>query len=135
MIPFEFSVIGVPVSVQTRNRQRLHQWQTQVRNSALAYWPAGDPPQHGDLILTIVYYYDGVPLDTDNIVKPIQDALVDLVYPDDRTITDIKACKRSINGSFRVRGMSVAIAQGFSSNQEFVYVKIDRAPDPQELII
>ncbi len=73
-------------------------------------------------------------LDTDNMLKPIQDALIGLIYNDDRQITDITAGKRDINGSFRVRGLSSSLAEGFNSNNEFVHVKVEEAPNPQELI-
>lgn len=42
MIPFEFIVEAPPVSLQTRNRTRLQEWQARVRSAAELYWPAGD---------------------------------------------------------------------------------------------
>ena len=134
MIPFEFTIIGIPVSAQTRNRQRLRQYQGQVRARAQLLWPQDDPPEKQDLRLSITYYYDSVPLDVDNIGKPIQDALIGLVYNDDGQISDVNVSKRNINSSFRVRGMSPAVAEGFTSSVEFVHVRVEEAPDPQELV-
>lgn len=134
MIPFEFSVLGTPVSQQTRNRQRLRGWKQQVEASAAQRWPAGDIPETGQLQVTVAYYYDGAPLDADNIVKPVLDALEGLVYENDGQIMDVKVGKRNMNRSFRVKGMSPAVAEGFVSGQEFVHVRIEEASDQRELI-
>lgn len=134
MIPFEFSVLGTPVSQQTKNRQRLRGWKQQVRTAAEQRWPNGDPPETGELRVTVAYYYDEVPLDADNMVKPVLDALEGLVYEDDGQIMDVKVGKRNLDGSFRVRGMSSAAAEGFVSGQEFVHVKVEEAPDQRDLV-
>ena len=84
--------------------------------------------------MTVVYYYDGASLDTDNMLKPIQDSLIGLVFGDDAQVTDITAGKRDLNGSYRVRGISSALAEGFSTNSEFVHIKVEEAPDHQELV-
>jgi Holliday junction resolvase RusA-like endonuclease len=36
-----------------------------------------------------IYLYDEVVLDADNIIKPIQDALIGLAFLDDALVTDI----------------------------------------------
>ena len=66
-------------------------------------------------MLTVVYYHErpAVRMDNDNLVKPIQDALIGLVYVDDRQITDTRVRKTSIDGAFRVRHMSAVLAEGF----------------------
>jgi crossover junction endodeoxyribonuclease RusA len=45
--------------------------------------------QTGDLQLTLVYFCHISPPDTGNIVKPIQDALVGLVFSDDALVSDV----------------------------------------------
>ena len=134
MLPFEFIVIGVPVSHQTKNRTRLQAWRTQVRNAAQALWPPEAPPVTVHVRMRIVYYYDGAPLDIDNMLKPIQDALNGLVYEDDRQVSDLVVGKRSLNGSYRVRGMSLALARGFVNGTDFIHVLVEEAPDHQELL-
>lgn len=136
MLPFEFIVDGPPVSHQTRNPERLRAWRTKVRNAAMQYWPTGLSPLTSWLKLTVTYYHDGVAvrIDNDNMVKPIQDALIGLVYVDDRQITDTQIRKTDINGSFRVRGMSPVLAKGFCQGYEFLYIRIEMAPDHEELI-
>lgn len=50
----------------------------------------------GPLRLRIDFFFKGeTQLDTDNIIKPIQDALKQFTYEDDETVTDV--CSRKIN--------------------------------------
>lgn len=136
MLPFEFTVDGPPVSHQAHNKQRLQEWKHAVRNAAAQRWPAETPPVKAQLKLTVVYYHDGIAvrLDNDNLVKPIQDALNDLIYEDDRQITDTVVRKNDVNGSFRVRGMSLILAEGFSRGNEFLYIRVELAPGHEELL-
>lgn len=136
MLPFEFIIDGPPVSHQTRKAERLQAWERTVRAAAAQRWPANTPPVTVSLRFSVTYYHDGVSvrIDNDNLVKPIQDALNGLVYEDDRQITDIYVRKTDLNGSFRVRGMSPVLAEGFCRGNEFLYVRIELAPDHEELI-
>ena len=134
MIPFEFVVVGTPVSVQAKNRKRLGAWKAKVKANAIAEWPAEDDPSEIELQATIVFYYDEAFPDTDNIIKPILDALCGVVYFDDSQITDVHTSRRDLNGSFTVKGMAPVLARGFSKASDFVYVRIEQPPDPQELI-
>ena len=136
MLPFEFIVDGPPISHQTRNPERLRAWQFAARVAAKQYWPVALPPLSTRLKLIVTYCHDGVAvrIDNDNMVKPIQDALIGLVYADDRQITDTQIRKTDINGSFRVRGMSPVLAEGFCRGHEFLYIRIESTPDHEELI-
>lgn len=136
MLPFEFTVNGPPVSHQTRHASRLYAWKQTVRAAAARSWPAETPPLTARLKFTLTYYHDGVSirLDNDNLVKPIQDALNGLVYEDDRQITDTIVRKTDLNGSFRVRGMSFVLAEGFCRGNELLYVRIELAPGHEDLI-
>lgn len=134
MLPFEFIVIGTPVSSQTRNTKKLRKWQDTVRVAAKTRWPAGELPLNQPLKVSVVYYYEGEALDVDNMIKPIQDALKGLIYTDDCVITDSYPAKRDLNGNFRVRGMSPVLAEGFCSGNEFIHIKILEAPNQEELL-
>ncbi len=134
MLPFEFAVLGTPVSMQTRNRDRLRGWIRDVRAAAVGRVPPGAEPVDFRVIITIVYYYADAPLDTDNMIKPIQDALKGVVYADDDQVTDVRAGVRSLDGTFKVRGMSEVLAGAFVTGREFVHVRVERAPDHEELV-
>ncbi len=133
MLPLEFVVLGIPISSQASGPSR-QAWKAKVAAAAKAVIPAAIGPVNTDVRLTVVYYYDGAPLDVDNMLKPIQDALNGIVYVDDAQISDTSGSKRSLNGSYRVRGLNMALASGFSSGSDFVFVRIENAPDIEVLI-
>jgi Holliday junction resolvase RusA-like endonuclease len=131
---FEFIVDGPPVSQQTRRRERLRTWKIVVREEAEKYWPPGQKATIGPIMLKITYFYDSVPIDVDNIVKPIQDAIIGLAYIDDDQVTDVLVSKRNLSGSFRVENMTPTLAEGFSRGNEFLHIVVSDAPD-QEVVI
>lgn len=136
MLPFEFIVEGPPLSHQTRNRARPQEWKEKVRAAAAAHWPIETPPIMTPIKFTVVYYHEGeaIRLDNDNMVKPLQDALNRLIYADDRLITDTIARKTSIDGEFRVRYWSAALAEGFTRGREFLHITIEAAPDHRDTL-
>jgi Holliday junction resolvase RusA-like endonuclease len=134
MLPFEFIVVGTPVSQQTKHKARLRKWKEAVRTGARNRWPNGEPIINQPIEILAIYYYEDVALDTDNMIKPIQDALKGLIYSDDCLVTDSRAAKRNLDGGFRVKGMSPVIAEGFCSGCEFIHVKILQAPSQEKLL-
>jgi Holliday junction resolvase RusA-like endonuclease len=85
------------------------------------------------VMLQITYFYDSVAIDVDNIVKPIQDAIIGLAYLDDDQVTDVLVRKRSLSGNFRVENMTSTLAEGFTRRNEFLHIVVMNAPD-QEVI-
>ena len=135
MVPFEFFVEGPPLSHQTKNPTRLREWKEYVRSEAAKLW--GDhEPHEGTLKLTVVYYHERqfVLIDHDNMIKPIQDALAGLVFRNDRQITDAYTRKTNIDGRFRLRHLSPVYAQAFASGREFIYIRIEDAPNYEQLL-
>jgi Holliday junction resolvase RusA-like endonuclease len=132
MFPFEFTIKGPPVSQQTRNRERLRQWKATVNDAAAAAWPHPNTTVD-EVSLVITYYYEGESPDVDNIIKPIQDALIEVVFNDDDQVVDTKARKRQIDGSFRIRGVSPVLLNAFSDGDDFIHIKVEEAPDMEEL--
>ena len=85
----EFIVPGTPRSQQAKSKGR---WQEKVKEAV----PCQPKLLTGPLRLRIDFFFDGATdLDTDNIIKPIQDALNDIVYKDDETVVDV--CARKID--------------------------------------
>jgi hypothetical protein len=80
--------------------------------------------------VVVTYYHKGatVLLDTDNMLKPIQDALNGLVYADDRQITDLAVRKTTIGGAFVVCGAPEILLQAFSVGEAFLHVRVEQAP-------
>ena len=103
-----------------------------VRAAAAEKWGKRSPRAE-PLMITVTYYHEGeaVRIDNDNMVKPIQDALIGLVYADDRLVTDTLVRKTSIDGAFRVRRESLLLLKAFARGDEFLHVIIDRWPSHQ----
>lgn len=131
---FEFVIAGPPVSQQARRRRRRDEWKEAVRAAAESYWPADAPPFVGPLAVTIYYFYEDAALDVDNLVKPFLDALIGLVYEDDRQISDLVCRRRDFRGPFVVRDVSPTLADGLVGGREFLYVRVEDAPSGDELV-
>ncbi|MFQ4140003.1 RusA family crossover junction endodeoxyribonuclease [Nodosilinea sp. PGN35] len=122
------------MSQQTRRRERLRAWQSVVRQEAEKYWASGQSAVTGLVMLQVTYFYDSVAIDVDNIVKPIQDAIIGLAYIDDDQVTDVLVRKRNLSGNFKVENMTSILAEGFSRGNEFLHVVVIDAPDQEVLI-
>jgi Holliday junction resolvase RusA-like endonuclease len=134
MQPFEFLIRSRPVSQQARRSRRKDAWKDFVRREAERSWGPVHVPADGPVCVTLIYLYDEVALDVDNILKPIQDALVGLVFPDDSLITDVIIRRRELRGTFDLTRVSSVLVEGFEYGNEFVYVWIGDAPPQEQLI-
>lgn len=129
---FDFCVKGPPISQQASGASKAR-WKAKVLVAAQAHWPAAKAAFTQPLSVRVTYYYEGAALDVDNMLKPILDSLVGLVYGDDAQVSDCNGRKRDINGSFRVRGLSPHLATAFSDGNEFLHIEILDPPDHQDL--
>lgn len=124
---FDFLIPKRPVSLQTKNRNNLQAWKNYVKSEAARTW-TGQPYSGRDIQLTLVYLYNSDPVDVDNIIKPIQDALVGLVYEDDLLVTDVESHRRLLIGkSFDLTQCPKALMQGIISGAECVYVRVSES--------
>lgn len=85
-------------------------------------------------MLQVTYFYDAVGMDVDNIVKPIQDAIIGLAYIDDEQVTDILVRKRNLSGNFRIDNLSPILVEGLDRGHEFLHVLVIDAP-AQEILL
>ena len=132
ILPWDCVVLGIPKSVQAKSSS-IARWKTAVQAAAVAAWPDDYAPLECEVQIHVTYYHDGAPLDVDNMLKPIQDALCGVVYQDDKQLTDTHGHLRDINGHYRVRGMTPAQAHGFTSGGPFVHIRIELPSAPGEL--
>lgn len=132
-LPFEFAIDGPPVSQQARRRELVRQWSRSVRESALQRWDADASLVAEVIKLTIIYFYSDVPMDVDNIPKPILDALKGLVYSDDSQITDLFCRKRELNDKLQVESESHILKNYIRRGTHFLYISVESAPN-QEVI-
>jgi len=86
-----------------------------------------------EISVEITHFFEGAPADVDNIVKPILDALKELVYVDDRQITDLVSRRRALAGPYAVEPVSDVLAEGISLRREFLHIRIVATPVGGEL--
>ena len=129
MNKFEFIVDGPPVSQQARRREKVRNWRTYVRQAAKKYWSIENKVFTDYVMVEINYFYEDVPLDIDNIIKPILDAIIGLVYLDDEQITDITVRKRNLFANSNINSTTSVLAEGFRRGKEFLYVVVKASPD------
>lgn len=130
MQTFEFLIPKRPVSLQTKNRKNLQAWKSFVRGEAAKLWGNGTPPVSlPALRFTIVYLCDESPADIDNIIKPIQDALVGLVFEDDFLVSDVDSHRRFLDEPIDVTSLPPLLQSGVAAGNECVYVRISDAQD------
>lgn len=129
MSPLEFVIPQRPVSQQARRQARLRQWRDFVSAHArLALRESRDLATE-PVALRLLYLYDETALDTDNILKPIQDALIGVVIEDDSVVTDVEIRRRWLRTTFTLNlTMSPVLAAGLALGKECVYVVVSDAP-------
>lgn len=121
---FEFLIPRRPVSLQAK---RLQAWKAYVRTEASHIWTAR-PSDAAAFQLTLVYLCNTNPVDIDNIIKPIQDALETIVYPIDELITDVDSHRRLFTDPFDLTNLPPLLIRGVALQQECVYVRVQAGP-------
>lgn len=120
---FELLIPRRPVSHQAKNRQNYQAWKDYVYGRARQAWQ-GTPLIDSNLRLTLVYLCDDDPADIDNIIKPIQDALVGVVIADDFQITDVDSHRRFLTEAIDITYLPKMLIEGILLGHECVYVRI-----------
>lgn len=102
-----------------------------MTSEALRRW-GERPPLTGKLKALVINFHDGdkPSLDTDNMSKPIFDALNRIVYVDDRQIRQAELIHYRIDAPMVIVGASKIIVAAVQRGKQFVYVRIDDAVDP-----
>jgi crossover junction endodeoxyribonuclease RusA len=124
---FEMLIPRRPVSHQAKNRENLQAWKDFVYGRARSEWKGGTPYEKSGLRLTLIYLCDPSPSDIDNIIKPIQDALVGIVYADDLLISDVDSHRRYLSESIDLKNLPSLLVEGAVLGEECVYVRVSLA--------
>lgn len=128
MLPFEFVIPQRPVSQQARRQTRLRAWKDFVAGHARLAINEPRELATEPVALRLLYLYDEAALDADNILKPIQDALIGVLVADDSVITDVEIRRRWLRTTFTLNDVSPVLAAGIALGREFVYVALSDAP-------
>jgi hypothetical protein len=125
IIYFEFLIPRRPVS--TNNDKRRQEWIRLVNKEAKKFWTGSSPIKDANLQLTLIYLCRDNPPDTDNITKPIQDALNKLVYEDDRLVSDVESHRRFLSEPIDMTNLPLLLRKGVIIGKECVYVKVSES--------
>jgi crossover junction endodeoxyribonuclease RusA len=125
----EFIIEGTPVSQQTKSSGSLRIWKDVVRLEAKVNQIKSASLK--SVKLTIIYFYDGVNIDVDNIIKPIQDALIGVAYLDDKQVIDVLSRKRNLNNALRITTVTPVLESGLSLGEEFLYITVEETSDEE----
>lgn len=120
MTLFEFVIPERPVSPQTRRRERLRDWKERVAAYVSRAVVEPREPDQGPVAVRLLYLCDEVALGADNIVTPIQDALIGIIFSDDSAVTDVEIRRRWLRTDFTVGRVSPALAAGLELGSDFV---------------
>lgn len=83
--------------------------------------------------LRLVYLYSDLPLDVDNILKPIHDGLIGVILRDDSIVTDVEIRRRRLGLGVSLREVSPVLGAGLDLGIEFVYISLRDAPQQDVL--
>lgn len=125
--PTEFIIPERPLSVQAKDRSEYQAWKQLVVLCALPHWRRA-PVTSGEVRLTIVFLCDDTaPIDVDNVVKPIQDALLAVAYSDDVLVTDVDSHRRYLHDAIDLTNCSASLIDMLTAQEEAVYVRLQEA--------
>jgi len=124
---FEILIPRRPVSHQAKNRKNLQAWKDYIYGRARIEWTGRTPLTTPGLRLMLVYLCDDSPADIDNIIKPIQDALVGVVYADDSLVSDIDSHRRFLSDAIDITNLPSLLVRGVTLGEECIYIRVSFA--------
>ena len=82
----------------------------------------------------IIYFYQGeATIDVDNVAKSLLDGLKGVLFRDDRQVSELRVRKTPFGIGLSLTGATLylieAIERMSQTSSDFVYVRIDPAPD------
>ena len=95
--------------------------------SAAARWPQDAGPLASTLAFSMTYFYKDAAPDVDNMIKPVQDSLIGLVYEDDSQIIDTRSTKYNIANTGLRTSFRDALSS-FYTYSDFIHVIISSKP-------
>lgn len=123
----EFIIPDRPLSLQAADRPNFQGYKEWVRTLASMAW--GRPPVDSDDVnVSIVFLCNPrAPIDVDNIIKPIQDAMNGVVYTDDALVTDTDSHRRYLGDAIDITNCPRALIEMLFAGEEGVYVRVRNA--------
>jgi len=120
-----FIVEGVPKSPSSKSRAT---WKSQVSGAAAKAWNFQEPIQ-AEIRVVIVHFYKRGSLDVDNMIKPILDAVTNVIFVDDSQVTQVLARKTELTTGLRVANAAPDVVAAIDKGVDCVYIGVLPAPD------
>jgi Holliday junction resolvase RusA-like endonuclease len=129
----EFVVLGPPISNQqssVQGRANLATWRATIAGAATLAWP--NAPLVIELKAIIINCYAGnePSVDTDNMSKPILEAMQGIAYIDDRQVVQAEFTHARLGGAYQIGGVRQIIVNALQAQAQFVYVRIEDPVNP-----
>lgn len=124
---FAFIIEGPPVSLNAKEgkphaRKRYRDWMSKVNTAASAVWPEGQTATSSETVeVRITNYFTLAPPEIDNIIKPILDALNNLVYEDDKQVFRVVSERVDLQAA-SISNPDPLLAQALATYDEIVHV-------------
>ena len=126
--PLRFSVEGTPVSLQASSQSRSR-WQSKILEALSEVLPREKWATDVPVSLTIYDFPSEPPQgDVDNIIKPIQDALIPRVYLDDSQVVRVVAQRFLVPDYTEVDSLPPLVADALVNDPPFVYIQVKENP-------
>ena len=122
-----------PLSHQASSTTHKLRYKDYIYGRAMAS-NAGKLPLTSAVRMTLIYLYESDPPDINNVIKPIQDALNQLVYADDSQVIDLDAHMRPLAGEFIPAELPSELWEHINNNTECVYLRISECKSLEEAI-
>ena len=114
--------------MQANDRAAHRRWVEQVKVEAIRNSPVLPPFWNPGVRLTLVHLFDRTCVDVDNLIKPVQDALEGVFYPDDSVVTDVDSHRRMLKDEPKdAARIPPLLLNAWTEALECVYVRVEDA--------
>lgn len=134
MQTYEFVIPGRPVSAQVKRKAVRRRWAEKVKLEAIRNSPGSPPFTNFNARVTIVFLCASARLDADNVIKPIQDALMGVFYSDDIQVSDVESHRRMWSDPADAELLPPLLQWYWVAQQECVYIRVGETRKLEELL-
>ena len=129
---------GPAVSKFAKNKDRKSDWEKKVKTEVCKHWRRDPLPADRSVAVTITYFSEGgpgedvpgEPYDVDNLAKPILDAMKEIVYVDDRQVSDLVCRRRYLKTDPPILNPPTGLDECLRQQKAVVIIEIDPHPYP-----
>ena len=130
---FEFVILGIPRTVQTKKSSSREQWKQKVAACAIEAMTENTMFFDEACSAVVIYYFiESTELDVDGIAKLILDGLKDIVFADDKIVDQVLVRKSNQTG-LKLSNPTPVLAEALGADSNLVYVRIDYGANHSEL--